>query len=657
MAKSAEMKLQWNFSGKVDPNLIAAAKAVTTNINNIKKAGSSVTKSLGAVTSKVGSLVKYLSFGTLAGGVPSLMLIAKGAANAANEFKDLSDQTGVSVQSLSEWSHAASMNGLANEEFIGSVKYLNKTLSSAAQGNQQALLVFKRAGVSIYDASGKIKTADEIMLSASDTFAKMPEGIYKSSLAMAMFGNNGNKMVSLMQGGSGAIKDLAQEARELGITFNQADANAGADFNDSLSILKKSIQGVSFSIGKQLYPLITPLVKSISQWVKENRELISSKVAEWIEKFKSQLPAIKKFIIETYTSIKNFAITVDNVVQSLGGWNTVLKVVMGAFVAIKAIQIGSWVLNVAKVVGVFGKSLISIIPIIIKFGLALLANPIGLVVVGITALIAAGYLLYKNWDTVVKWIENIWLSVKEFFKSTFSDITAAFDEGFVSGLMAMIKKFNPLSLIITAIDSVLKYFTGISLIDEGGKFIQSFADGIVNTWKSIKDGIVDAVTGWVPDWMKSGASAIGSSISSTWDGLTGYANGGLVTHHQVAQLAEDGPEMVIPLTKSHGPQLLLQAAKMMGMNKDLMSPSSSIRQTGKSHSKDVIRELSGSVINRDQRTSTISPVFSPTITIQTTQESAQALKNELKSVLDQKQREFESMFTNMVNKQKRIGVS
>ncbi|WP_392559355.1 hypothetical protein [Orbus mooreae] len=641
MAKKADMKLQWTFGGKVDPNLIAAAKAVKANIDNIKKAGGNVSKSLSTVTSKAGSLVKYLSFGALAGGVPSLMLIAKGAADAANNFKDLSDQTAISVQSLSEWSHAASMNGLSNEEFIGSVKFLNKTLSGAAQGSQQAIIAFKRAGVNIYDSAGKIKNADQIMLEASDTFKKMPEGIYKSSLAMALFGNSGNKMVSLMQGGSAAINELRKEAQDLGIAFTDADASAGAEFNDSLNILKKSVQGVSFSIGKQLYPIITPLVKEISTWVKENRALISSKVSEWINKIKDNLPAMKKFIVDTYSSIKTFITAVDNVVTSLGGWGTVLKVIAGAFIAIKAIQLTSWVIDVIKVVGLFGKSLLTVIPVIIKFGLALLANPVGLVIAGIAALIAAGYLLYENWDTVCAWIENIWNKVKDFFSSTFSEITAAFDEGFITGIMTLLTKFNPLSLIAKAIDSVFEYFTGISLIDEGGKFIQSFADGIISTWQSIKDSIVDTVTGWIPDWMKSGASAIGGSLSSAWGSLTGYANGGLITHHQVAQLGEDGPEMVIPLTKSNGPNLLFQAVKIMGLSNT------------KPNAETIVGQISKGTTQNNTHSSSFSPSFNPNITINCTRQDD--IMPRLNETLDNQRRAFEDMFNSMMNKNRRVG--
>ena len=45
--------------------------------------------------------------------------------------------------------------------------------------------------------------------------------------------------------------------------------------------------------------------------------------------------------------------------------------------------------------------------------IAFLTSPIGLVIIAITALIAAGVLLYKNWDTISAFAKSIWTAIKE----------------------------------------------------------------------------------------------------------------------------------------------------------------------------------------------------------------------------------------------------
>ena len=54
------------------------------------------------------------------------------------------------------------------------------------------------------------------------------------------------------------------------------------------------------------------------------------------------------------------------------------------------------------------------------WSLILAASPITWVIIGIAALVAAGYYLYKNWDTVVAWISNEW----EYLKNTASAVWA-----------------------------------------------------------------------------------------------------------------------------------------------------------------------------------------------------------------------------------------
>ncbi len=71
---------------------------------------------------------------------------------------------------------------------------------------------------------------------------------------------------------------------------------------------------------------------------------------------------------------------------------------------------------------------------------AFVASPIGWVVLGIGALIAAGVLLYKNWDVVKEKAGQLWNGLKAGFKTFINFI--------ISGLNFMIKGINKLSVDI-----------------------------------------------------------------------------------------------------------------------------------------------------------------------------------------------------------------
>ena len=574
MAKSTQMAMSWLLKGKLDPSLVNATKSTVKQIELIKKSANSLGKQFSFLSGPIKTL-KTAMIGSVAGTIPAMLMLAKNTAASGDQFDKLSQKSGISAKTLSQWTHAANMSGLSTEQFGANILKLNQQMAAAAQGNKSAQLAFRRAGVSIRDSAGNLKTADQVMLEMSNTFKKMPEGIYKSDLAMAIFGKSGSDMIPLLQGGSDAIRDLIKQSDELGMTFSNDDAKSSAEFCDSLDTLKKSARGVFNTIGKQLIPIITPLIQSTAKWISANRELIATKVGEFLENFKLILPQIRDFLTGVFTGINNTA-------NALGGWTPVLKNSGKLFLAIKGIQFATWLTGVSKAALVLSKSFIKLIPVVIKFGVALLANPVGLVIAGIAALVAAGYFLYKNWDQVVKFIKNMWSGVKKFFSDTFSSITSLFDDGFVNGILKLLKNFNPVTLITKAIDSIFKYFTGVSLIDEGSKLIRSFGDGIVNTWNSIKKSTIDVFTGWIPDWVKSGMKATGIDVDAVranagLDGGTAsialstavdahHANGAIVRRRQIAEIGEDGPEAVIPLTKpARGRQLLVESAKFLGL--------------------------------------------------------------------------------------------
>lgn len=661
MAKSSNMMLSWIMKGKLDQSLIKATRETAKHIDSIKKSANSLGKQFSVLSGPLRTF-KTAMIGSVAGTIPALMLIAKNTAESGDQFDKMSQKAGISAKILSQLSHAANMSGVSTEQFGANILKLNQQIASAATGNKTAQLAFKRAGVSIRDSAGKLKTADQVMIEMSDTFKKMPEGIYKSDLAMAVFGKSGADMIPLLQGGSESIRDLMHQADELGMTFSNDDAAAGAEFCDSLDLLKKSARGLTNTIGKQLIPVITPLIQSLSKWITANRELISSKIAEFIENFKAALPQIKDFLAGIWTGINDTA-------SAMGGWMPLLQNSGKLFLTIKSIQFAGWLKTTGKAVLALSKSFLKAIPAIVRFGVALLTNPIGMVIAGITALVTAGYFLYKNWDKIVTFIKNMWTGVKTFFAEKFASITKMFDDGFINGILNLLKNFNPVTLVMDAIDGIFKYFTGVSLIDEGKRFIQSFADGIVNTWKSIKKFVIDTFTGWMPGWLKKGfKSVVGVDIDEMRANVgiddnvdAHHANGAIVRHRQIAEIGESGPEAVIPLTKpTRGKQLLMESARIMGLNLKPVSDATlsnnilSSQQTANSGFS-LIDELTNGLVQTNNHNSSFSPVFNPTITI-TGVSNNDDIKKQIEKTLREQRIEFEKQLRNYQYQRQRIGV-
>jgi hypothetical protein len=128
------------------------------------------------------------------------------------------------------------------------------------------------------------------------------------------------------------------------------------------------------------------------------------------------------------------------------------------------------------------------------FNAVMLANPIGLVIAAVAGLIAIGYLLIANWDTVKEWFVGLW----DWFAGTFPNIA-----GFITNTFQ------------TAADAVLGIFQGVK------DWFAGFLDWIMAGFDKVK-GVADAVTGFaggVADKVSEGAS-------NAWGSVKGWFGGG-----------------------------------------------------------------------------------------------------------------------------------
>ncbi|WP_375616732.1 phage tail tape measure protein [Bartonella sp. AP58NXGY] len=125
--------------------------------------------------------------------------------------------------------------------------------------------------------------------------------------------------------------------------------------------------------------------------------------------------------------------------------------------------------------------------------IVMMSTPIGWIIGGITVLIATGYLLYKNWNTVISFLGKLWNS----FYSLCSNI--------FNNLFTLFKNFSPLYWIAKGINELIKWLLGVDLMEAGANLIGSLWDGIKSQWKALSEwfsGMVSKLTSWMPNCMK-----------------------------------------------------------------------------------------------------------------------------------------------------------
>ena len=191
----------------------------------------------------------------------ALFALAKQTANFGEEMLKGAQKAGTTVENYSALSHAARMLDLDNQQLITGLKTLSVQMVEAARGNKDAVELFARMGVSVVDATGKLRSIDGVLLDLADVFKNSADGAGKNEAAVKLFAKAWEDFLPFLNNGKGVIRELQTEAQRLSVTLSKEDAEAANKFNDELKRLEAQMRGLSLSAGKPLVGVLTELAE------------------------------------------------------------------------------------------------------------------------------------------------------------------------------------------------------------------------------------------------------------------------------------------------------------------------------------------------------------------------------------------------------------
>lgn len=295
----------------------------------------------------------------------------------ADDILTLATQFGISTDALQEFQYMAGLTDTDLSTITGSMAKLTKSLGETAKTGE-ASDAFKRLGVNLYEADGRMRSANDVFLDVIDRLGHMEEGVERDALAMDLFGKSAQELNPLIATGKEGIAAYAQEAHEMGAVLDGEALGALGEMDDGFVRLEQAGVALKNTIGVALAPAITAVTNaiiSLSQW------------------FQNLDPDMQKTIL-TITGL------VAVVVPAIAIVVQVVETIKG----LKAVFEGlSLTLNLAA------------------------AGPIAAIVAGIAAVIAIGVLLYQHWDEIKEWALNLWESVTETFNNIKEGISNAWD--------------------------------------------------------------------------------------------------------------------------------------------------------------------------------------------------------------------------------------
>lgn len=181
---------------------------------------------------------------TIAGVWASSEIIAAGkrALDFASSLGEVAQQLGITTAELQEYRHVASQVGLSNEEMDAGLAKLTRTIGEAKAGSKAQATVFKELGLSVEDANGRIYSAGEMIPRIADALATIKDPASRARIEIDLFGKTGQKLDTMLAGGSAAVNNLRDAAHRLGIVLSEEQIQKADDTADKLSEIKQVLE-------------------------------------------------------------------------------------------------------------------------------------------------------------------------------------------------------------------------------------------------------------------------------------------------------------------------------------------------------------------------------------------------------------------------------
>ncbi len=352
---------------------------------------------------------------------------------AGEELDLMSIKTGIAVETLSGWKYAAEQTGTSLDAITTGMRNLGTILTTASQGGKEATQSLAELGLNVQDLMAM--SPEQRFLAVADALSRIEDPTIRSGEAVKILGRSALDLLPLIAQGRDGIKEFTDEAERLGIVMDQESADKAKAFAESIKALKESFTGLQQTIGPLVADILKPLVDKITD--------IIVKVREWMDAH----PGLTKALVD-------------------------LGLAMG-------------------VVLTFVGSLLVLVPVIATawttLNMVFIATPIGAIITGIVAIIAAGVLLVSHWKEVTEFFQTKlgvivasfvpfigipmliyanWGKIQEFFKEMWNQVQIVF--------LGAVEK------ILSGLDKLLGWIPGF------GDKIKQAHDAVANMIDSAK---------------------------------------------------------------------------------------------------------------------------------------------------------------------------
>ncbi len=475
---------------------------------------------------------------------------------------------------------AASMPGVTAEISATGIKSMMIAMTAGASATSKQAAVLQQLGFTASDMANRMQTdAKGAIIDLLGAIKQLPAAEQTAALSQ-YFGKESVSSIAPLLKNLGYLQQQFAKVGDAAAYSGSMEAEYAvrADTTaNKLQLMQNKLAVLQVQIGNKILPYVNDALDDLSA----NALPKAEKTLGFI------IPKVAKllgFMLEHSSALINIGLGITAVVGISKTFKAVSTAYKGATAAVKLLRAAQLKTKTATIAltarsrahtfamkaSAAASKAAAVASKAFRAGLAFVTSPIGIAILAITALIAAGVWLYKNWDTVkVKAaqlgakISGIWTKINTAVTTAIAAISSRFPAlgAVLSGLWKSVQDVwgNIKAIFSNIIGFIDNVFSGnwsaawgnvVSIFVNVFGELANIAKAPINAVISVINMVLSKINEMkisIPEWVPGvGGKTLGFNIPQ----IPMLATGGIATAPTLAMVGEGGePEAVLPLSK------------------------------------------------------------------------------------------------------------
>ena len=224
--------------------------------------------------------VGMAAIGTIAASTAAAAKALWDCTNAAGQWADnlltLSQQSGISVDTLQKWDYAARFIDVDSDTMVKALGKVTKMQASSIKSGEEYITMLDGQTIALRGSNGELKSNEELLMNMVDAIGSIADDTVREAAAQELFGKSFQEMMPLINAGSEGLKKYGDEAEALGLVLSGDAVNSLGEFDDQMQRLKATIEVA----GKQLALSFLPATKEVADQLTELAQTVTTALSD-----------------------------------------------------------------------------------------------------------------------------------------------------------------------------------------------------------------------------------------------------------------------------------------------------------------------------------------------------------------------------------------